>query len=137
MARDLSTYSFILALCRFISERVYLKSIRSHNGTKFAGAQQELFEASRKLDSSRIKDDLSQRCIRWKFNSPAAYMGIAMDTMVKITKNALKSIVRDRIFTDEGLSTFLTEVESMINSRPLIATTVFIYVLERISQIIL
>ena len=64
-------------------------------------------------------------------------MGIAMESMVKITKNALKSIVRDRTFTDEGLSTFLTEVESMINSRPLIAATVFINVLERISQIIL
>ena len=38
--------------------------------------------------------------------------------MVKITKRALKTIVKDRLFTDEALSTFLTEVES-INSRPL------------------
>ena len=43
--------------------------------------------------------------------------------MVKIMKRTLKSIVRDRIFTDEALCTFLTEVESIINSRPLTAAS--------------
>ena len=39
--------------------------------------------------------------------------------MVKLTKKALKTIVKDRLFTEEALSTFLTEGESIINSRPL------------------
>ena len=43
--------------------------------------------------------------------------------MVKRTKKALKSIVIDRIFTDEALSTFLTEVESKTNSRSLTAAS--------------
>ena len=42
-----------------------------------------------------------------------------MEAMVKLTKKALKAIVKDRLFTEEPLSTFLTEVESIINSRPL------------------
>ena len=41
-----------------------------------------------------------------------------MEAMVKLTKKALKTIVKDRLFTEEALSTFLTEVESIINSRP-------------------
>ena len=39
------------------------------------------------------------------------------------TKEVLKSIVRDRIFTDESLSTFLTDVERIINSRPFTAAS--------------
>ena len=43
--------------------------------------------------------------------------------MDKIPKKALKSDVRDRTFTGENLSTFLTKVESIINSRPLAAVS--------------
>ena len=51
----------------------------------------------------------------WKFNPPSApWMGGVMESMVKITKKLLRSIVRD-----EALSIFLTEVEGIINSRPL------------------
>ena len=49
-------------------------------------------------------------------------MGNAVESMVKITKKALKLIVRDRIFIDEALSSFFTKVESIINSRPLTAS---------------
>ena len=61
-------------------------------------------------------------------------MGGAMESMAKITKKALKSIVRDRIFTDEALSTFLTEVESIINIGPLIAASDEFNNLELITQ---
>ena len=64
-----------------------------------------------------MKDDLNQRYIIWKFNLPSApWMDGVMESMIKITKRVLKSIVRD-----EAQSTFLTEVESIINSRPLTA----------------
>ena len=46
-----------------------------------------------------------------------------MESMDKIPKKALKSVVRDRTFTGENLSTFLTKVESIINSRPLAAVS--------------
>ena len=87
LAGDLSTDSFILALRRFISRRGYPKSIISDNGTNFVGAQLELSEALRKLDNSRIKDDLNQRHIIWKFNPPSSpWMDRTMESMVKITK---------------------------------------------------
>ena len=58
LAGDLSSDSFILALRRFISRKGYPKSIISDNSTNFVSAQRELSEALRKLDHSRIKDDL-------------------------------------------------------------------------------
>ena len=50
-------------------------------------------------------------------------MSGAMESMVKVIKKALKLIIRDRMFTDEALSTFVTEVESIINSLPLTAAS--------------
>ena len=46
-------------------------------------------------------------------------MGGAMEALVKLTKRSLKAIVKDRLFTEDALATFLTEVESVLNSRPL------------------
>ena len=40
-------------------------------------------------------------------------------SMVKITKKPLKSIVKDRQFTDDSVYSFLAEVESIVNSRSL------------------
>lgn len=42
-----------------------------------------------------------------------------MESMVQITKKVLKSIFEDRQFTDDSMYTFLTEVESVVSSRPL------------------
>lgn len=44
-------------------------------------------------------------------------MGTA--SVVKITKKPLKSIVKDRQFTDDSMYSFLAEVESIVNSRSL------------------
>ena len=46
-------------------------------------------------------------------------MGGAMEALVKLTQRSLKAIVKDRLFTEDALATFLTEVESVLNSRPL------------------
>ena len=48
-------------------------------------------------------------------------MNGTMEAIVKITKKALKTVVRDSLFTEEMLATYLTEAESLINERPLIS----------------
>ena len=47
-------------------------------------------------------------------------MNGAMEAIVKISKKALRTVVRDSLFTEEMLATYLTETESLINGRPLI-----------------
>ena len=42
-----------------------------------------------------------------------------MEPMVKVTKRALKAVIKERTFTDDALYTFMTEEESTVNSRPL------------------
>ena len=46
-------------------------------------------------------------------------MGGSWEALVKLVKRALKTVVQDRLFTQEALSTFLCEVESMLNTRPI------------------
>ncbi|XP_057310467.1 uncharacterized protein LOC130648433 [Hydractinia symbiolongicarpus] len=120
LARDLSTDSFILALRRYISRRGNPKTITSDKGTNFVGADRELRELVTNLNETKLRKELTKNSIKWKFNPPfSPWMNGAMESMVKITKRALKATVRDRVFTEEELRTFLTEVEATINSRPL------------------
>ena len=46
-------------------------------------------------------------------------MGGAWEIMVKLTKGASKTVTKDRPMYEEVLRTFLVEVESTLNSRPL------------------
>ena len=94
LAGDLSTDSFILALRRFTARRGSPQTTTSNNGANFVGAQQDLSEAIQKI-------------------------GGCMEAMVKVTKRAFKTNVKDRLFMEEALSTFHTEVKSIINSRPI------------------
>ena len=67
---------------------------------------------------------MSDYYIEWEFNPPASpWMGGAWESLIKSVKRALKAIVRDRLFTDEALYTFLCEIESILNHRPLTAVS--------------
>lgn len=120
LVTDLTTDAFILALRRFCSRRGYPSIIRSDNGKNFVGAERELKIALQNLDVKKIEEELNQNQTKWIFNPPCSpWMSGAMESMVKVTKRALKAIIKDRTFTDESLYTVMTEVESIVNSRPL------------------
>lgn len=65
---------------------------------------------------------LSDYEIEWKFNTSARpWMGGTWESMIKSVKRALKVIVKDRLFTDEALYTFLCKIEAILNQRSLTA----------------
>ena len=117
---DLSTDKFILALRRFICTRGYPSRINSDNGKNFVGAQKELGHALKMLNQKRIHIELIAKKIEWIFSPPLSpWMNGAVEAVVKLTKRRLKAITRDRLFKEEALSTYLTEVEAVLNNRPL------------------
>ena len=60
--------------------------------------------------------------IKWIFNpSPSPWISGVCESLVKSVKKTLKGIVKDRIFAEDCLYTFLYEVEAVLNSRPLTA----------------
>ena len=54
------------------------------------------------------------------FNPPVSpWMGGIWEFLIKYVKRSLKAIIKDRIFTEDCLYTFLCEVEFILNGRPL------------------
>ena len=63
---------------------------------------------------------MSRHNIEWKFNPPISpWMGRLWESLVKSVKRALRAITQDPAFTEDSLTTFLCEVESVINQSPL------------------
>ena len=94
--------------------------MRSDNGKNFIGASNELKQCIKNLNQTTINNYLTTKNIEWKFNPPVSpWMGGIWESLVKSVKRALKVIIRDKLFTDESLITFVCEVESILNQRPL------------------
>ena len=114
------TDAFILAVRRFTNRRGCPTNIYADNGTNFVGACSELKEFVTKLDKKRITDFATTFHIQWHFNPPAApHMGGAWERLVRSTKQVMYGLVKDHVLTDPQLITWLTEVEHILNSRPL------------------
>ena len=120
LAQSLDTDSFMLALRRFAARRGQPKALYSDNGSNFVGAERQLSESLAEWDQTKIVDQLSQKGIEWHFLPPGApHMGGVWERLVGSVKRALRTVVGENCLTDEVLYTFLTEVESMLNGRPL------------------
>ena len=120
VVQSCDTDSFISAVRRFTNRRGCPTDIYSDNGTNFKGACNELKEFVTNLDKKRITDFASTFHINWHFNPPAApHMGGAWERLVRSTKEVMYGLVKNHVLTDPQLITWLTEVEHILNSRPL------------------
>ena len=63
----------------------------------------------------------SRNAITWKFNSPDSpqFNGL-WESAVRAVKGHLKRVVVEATFTYEEFSTLLTQIEAILNSRPLV-----------------
>lgn len=114
---DLSTESFIAALKRFISRRGNITDIYSDNATNFVGANNEL---QRLAKNQQLNDFVSQENIKWHFIPPGSpHMGGIWEAGIKSVKHHLKRIVGTTILIYDELTTLLTQIEAILNSRPL------------------
>ncbi|XP_030828101.1 uncharacterized protein LOC115919169 [Strongylocentrotus purpuratus] len=120
VANSLETDSFINALRRFINRRGSPEKILSDNGTNFKGAYRELKEGLDKLNSKKVDLFLMQKGIAWEFNPPgASHMGGAWERMIRSIRRILGSLLKQQLVNDETLTTLMTEVEAILNARPL------------------
>ena len=120
MAGSLETDCFLMALRRFVARRGHPVSITSDNGTNFVSGERELRETLRSMDQARISDEMSSRSIQWTFLPPtASHMGGVWERLVASVKRALRTVLGPHCVSEDVLHTALTEVEHMLNSRPL------------------
>lgn len=123
VASDYTTEAFLAAFRRFVSRRGLCAAIYSDRGTNFVGADAQLRRFLRDITRERhIVDTLANEGIEWKFNPPAApHFGGIWEAAVKSTKHHFRRVLGETTLTFEELTTFLTQVEACLNSRPLFA----------------
>lgn len=124
LASDLSTDTFLNCLKRFLSRRGSCKVIWSDNGTNYVGAKHVLSEFYSLLTSSDYKNKFRDWCnvskIEWRFNPPSApHMGGLWESQMRPIKSHLMKVIGQQILSYEELTTVLTQIEALLNSRPL------------------
>ena len=125
VSASLETDSFINALRRFINRRGPIRTIKCDQGSNLVGAKNELERAMSSVDQSRVRHFLLERkcdLIEFQLNVPSAsHMGGVWERQIRTARNVL-SVLLDQCgnqLNDESLQTFMTEVEAVVNSRPL------------------
>ncbi|XP_033100193.1 uncharacterized protein LOC117103697 [Anneissia japonica] len=120
LAKGLDADSFINALRRFLARRGQPERIYSDNGTNFHGGERDLAEAIKSFNNNQIETFCHTKMFEWHFNPPnASHFGGAWERLIKSVRRILYGVLRQQTVCEDVLSTVLTEVESILNSRPL------------------
>ncbi|XP_062705726.1 uncharacterized protein LOC134287612 [Aedes albopictus] len=120
VVNTLSTSSCIMALRNFMARRGTPRKIYSDRGTNFVGANRELLEMHEVIKQDNFMQEFSNAGIEWIFNPPLApHMGGSWERLIRTVKNNLVMVCPSPRPSDEILRNLLTEVESIVNSRPL------------------
>ncbi|GJQ80629.1 hypothetical protein Trydic_g9215 [Trypoxylus dichotomus] len=119
---DLTTESFLSVLHRFCARRGKPTVMYSDNGTNFVGTNSELSQLKTFFENSEysIVQSLATEGIDWKFIPPnAPHFGGLWEAGVKSTKFHIRRVLANVSITFEELLTVLTQVEGILNSRPI------------------
>lgn len=121
LVSDLSTDAFILALRRFASRRGMPSKIYSDNAKNYVGANNKLKELGKFLiNNDNLEKALVNEGVNWIFlPSYSPHLGGIWESCVKSIKYHLNRVMNNISFTFEQMSTILTQIEAILNSRPL------------------
>lgn len=121
----LTTDALIMALRRMAARRGWPQQIFSDNGTNLKGADNELKRCVSELNEDELKDFVVNYGTTWNFLPPVSpHWGGAWERLIRTVKASLKVVLKEQAPRDEVLSTFMAEVEQIVNSRPLTHVTV-------------
>jgi len=119
---DYTAAAFLAAHGWFTSRRGLCRDVHSDCGTNFTGADKQLralFRAS-SSDGRRIVDAAASDGTQWNFNPLfAPHFGGLWEAADKSAKHHLRRIIGNTTLTFEEMTTFLTQIEACLNSRPL------------------
>ena len=124
LALDMSTESFLNAFKRFVARRGLPENVYSDNGSNFVGAAREMTELYNLLNKSESQETVlryaSKERINWHFIPPyALHQGGLWEAGIKSAKSHLLCVTKDTKLRFEELQTLTTQVEGILNSRPI------------------
>jgi transposase InsO family protein len=114
---DLSVGTFLLAVRRFASRQSLPDVMISDNATTYQSAATEL---KLLFQSPTLKQELCRQGVRWKFiPKRAPWYGGFWERLVGLTKTSLKKVIGRASIDLVTLQTIVTEIEAILNDRPL------------------
>jgi transposase InsO family protein len=117
VVQDLSEDSFLQAFRRFVSRKSLPKVLISDNSTTFQAASNHL---KRLFGSTSVTDTFSRRGVEWRFiPKRAPWYGGFWERLIGLTKTSLKKVLGRSSVTLETLQTIVTEIEAILNDRPI------------------
>ena len=114
---DMSAQTFLRSFKRFTARRGIPLKMISDNGKTFVSAAQTIEKI---MTSLEVQQHLVGLKVKWVFNlEKAPWWGGFYERMIQSMKRCLKKTIGKAKLTYDELSTALTEVEAILNFRPL------------------
>lgn len=121
---DLTAESFLNTLKRFVSRRGLCKDVYSDNATNFISANNKLIQLKSMIMNESFQSYILDNQIVWHtIPARSPHMGGLWEAAIKSAKNHLQKIAKNVHFTYEHFFTLLTQIEGILNSRPLTPLT--------------
>ena len=122
LVKDMTAEQFLLALRRLIARRGKLVYLILDNAPQFKLAKTAIDKAWKETVSNHeLQSYTANQGIEWNFIVELApWMGGFYERLVGTVKGALKKSIGKICLTEHQLETFLTEVQAVINSCPLV-----------------
>ena len=120
MAHKLDSDSFLNSFRQFLARRGSPELVRSNNHGKFASGKRKLNHSAKEWNQEKAADFLLQIKVQLPFNPPSgSHQGGPWERCIRSVRKVLHALIREQVLDDKGLSTFMCEAESIVNSRPL------------------
>ena len=117
LTRGVSMPGFLLAFRRFASRRGLPATLLSDNAKTFRATDKEL---QRIVPSQEVQQVLAEKRITWKFIvERAPWWGGFWEKLIRSVKRPLKKVIGKSTLSVDELHTILTEIEAVINARPI------------------
>ncbi|TKR89590.1 hypothetical protein L596_013669 [Steinernema carpocapsae] len=119
LVNGLTTVQFINALRRFCARRGRPKTITCDNAPTFLLGEEILADCA-KTNEDKTREFCANYGIQWINITPyAPWQGGFYERMVQLVKRCLYKAIGNRTLRSEELTTILTEIEGILNTRPL------------------
>lgn len=124
LVSDLTSEAFIMAFQRFTSRRGKCANLYSDNGTNFHGAHRILTEMHKLLLDETQNQDIHRLLVEdgtnWHFIPPSSpHFGGIWESNIKSIKLHMRRVIGESLLSFEEMYTVLTQIEGLLNSRPL------------------
>ncbi|XP_003738401.1 uncharacterized protein LOC100904162 [Galendromus occidentalis] len=117
---DMTTFEFLLAFRRFVNRFPTVVRMLSDNGLTFKRAAREFRIMFRHLQSPDVNSWLNSKEITWSFiTEKSPWRGGVHERLIQVVKRPLRKVLRRKVPFFRELETILTDIEAMVNSRPL------------------